>query len=173
MNSFATERKLFLIAALLFVLEFELGTVVAYQLDLSDPLIGGSSRDHWMTAGTPLSASGVFMLPSILFLLLAFRQHWIGIIGIAGLTLLALIAGLSWIPNHGMVQRVLTQHLTLWTSVPLAMLALLTPAIVLLGILALLRERAAWRSSAVGRVEQAPLLVEEISPARSGHEEVC
>lgn len=149
MQSFGIERKLFLIAALVFVLEFELGIVVAYQLNLSDPAIGGSVRDHWMTAGTQITAPLVFMVPYVLFLLLAFFQRWVGMAGVVGVTLLTLISGLSWIPDHGMVQRVLEQHLKLWTGLTVALLALATPAIVVLGILSLLRQQGAKQSAVV------------------------
>ncbi|HLV97484.1 MAG TPA: hypothetical protein VKT82_02300 [Ktedonobacterales bacterium] len=141
MQSFSISRKLFLIAALVFILQFELGTVVAYQLNLADPGIGGSVRNHWMTAGTPITAPLVFMAPYILFLVLAFRRRWVGTLGVVGVTVLALISGLSWIPDHGMVQRVLEQHLNLWTGLTVALLALATPIIVVLGILTILRQR--------------------------------
>lgn len=149
MQSFGIERKFFLIAALVFVLEFELGTVVAYQLNLSDPGIGGSVRDYWMVAGTPITAPLVFMVPYVLFLLLAFFQRWVGTVGVVGVTLLALISGLAWIPDHGMAQRVLEQHLNLWTGLTMALLALATPAIVVMGFLSLLRQRGARQSAVV------------------------
>jgi hypothetical protein len=159
MHSFPTERKLFLIATLVFVLEFEAGLVVAFQLNLSDPTIGGSSRNHWVLAGTPLTAPGAFMAPYVLFLLLPFGRRWVGVIGIAGVTLLAVIAGLAWIPDYAMVQRILTQHLTIWTGLPLGVLALITPTIVVLGILTLLRHRAVRRKGAVIEPDPLPMSV--------------
>lgn len=129
MHSFATERKLFLIAALAFLFEFVLGSIVALRLNLSDPGVGGSVRDHWMTNATPITDPLVFMVPYIVFLVLA------------------LAFGLSWIPDHGMVQQGLDQHLNPWTGVTVALLMLATPAMVVLGI------RAVRRSHLLLRVE--------------------
>jgi len=55
MQQFLPVRKAFLLAALVFVFDFVLGTAVALQLNLSDPAIGGTARDNWFTAGTPPS----------------------------------------------------------------------------------------------------------------------
>jgi hypothetical protein len=63
MHSFTAGRKLFLIAALVFLFEFVLGTIVALQLNLSDASVGSSVREHWMTNGTPITAPLVFMVP--------------------------------------------------------------------------------------------------------------
>lgn len=149
MQSFGIERKLFLIAALVLVLACEAGLVVGFQLNLPDPVFGGSVRGHWVTAGTPLTAPPVFIVPYSLFLVLAFRQRWVGTVGIVGVTALALLSGLFWIPDRGMVQRVLAQHLAVWIGLPLALLALSTPAIMLLGVLTLLRQRGAQGRAAI------------------------
>lgn len=53
MQPFSPVRKAFLIAALIFVIDNIAGTVIAIQMNLSDPAIGGAARDHWLTAGTP------------------------------------------------------------------------------------------------------------------------
>jgi uncharacterized membrane protein (DUF4010 family) len=132
-------RRAFLFAAFIFILDFVFGTVVSIQLNLSDPAIGGAARDHWLTAGTPLSAPGVFMIPYVIFLVLATRQRWMGIIGIAGVSLLTLISGISWIAdlNTGLLPRLVKYHLTAFTALSLIVLALTTLAIVVLGIVAL------------------------------------
>jgi len=140
MRSFGIERKLFLIASLVFVLEFGLGTVVALQFNLS-------GADLWLTDGTALTAPGVFMVPYMLFLLLAFRRRWVGTVGVVGVTLQTLISGLSWIPDHGLVQQVLAQHLNFWTGLTVALLVLATPTTVVLGILTLVQQRKAHRSA--------------------------
>jgi len=149
MHSFTAERKLFLIAALVFLFEFVLGTIVALQLNLSDPGVGGSVREHWMLNGTPITAPLVFMIPYVIFLVLAFRQRWVGTLGIVGLTLMTLASGLSWIADHGMVQRVIQQHLNPGTGVSVALLVLATPAIVVLGILTLVQRWQSRRSAVI------------------------
>jgi hypothetical protein len=90
---------------------------------------------------------------------LAFRPRWLGVVGIAGVILLAMIAGLAWIPDHAMVQRLLAHHLTVWTGLPLVVLALVIPAIVVQGILTLLRQRVARRKSAVIASDPLPVSV--------------
>jgi len=130
-------RKAFLIAALVFVLNYVFGTLVALQLNLSDPGIGGTSRDHWLTTGTPLAAPAGFMVLYVLFLLLATRKLWMGIIGIVGVSLLTLISALSWITDWGMVHRVIEQHLTVLTGLTLGVLVITYPTIIILGIVTL------------------------------------
>jgi hypothetical protein len=135
--------KAFLIAALVFVLVNAFGTVVAIQMNLSDSAIGGIARDHWLTAGTPLSAPGVFLILYMILLALATRQRWPGIIGIAGVTLLTLISGISWVAdlNTGLLPRLVAQHLTALTGTSLALLAVTTLAVVALGVATLILQR--------------------------------
>jgi hypothetical protein len=135
--SFTTERKLLLLAAVGFLCEFVLGTLVALQLNLSDPGIGGSARDHWLTNSTPVTVPLVFMILYVVFLVLAFRPRWVGTLGAVGLTVLTLASGISLISDHSMVQRVVEQHLNLWTGATVALLMFVTPATVVLGILTL------------------------------------
>lgn len=133
-------RKAFLFAALIFILDFVFGTVVAIQLNLSDPAIGGAARDHWFTAGTPLSAPGVFMIPYVIFLVLATRQRWVGESGVVGVWLLTLVSGLSWIADlhTGLLPRLFENHLTVFTGLSLAVLAITTLTVVVLGIVTLI-----------------------------------
>src|SRR6266571_2643998 len=116
MQQFLPIRKAFLIAALVFVLNYVLGTAVVLQLNLSDPGIGGSARDSWLASGTQLGAPAWFMVVYVILLVLATRQWWIGILGTAGVTLLTLLSGLSWIVDWGMVLRVIEHHLTVLTT---------------------------------------------------------
>lgn len=143
MRPFLPVRKAFLIAALIFVLANVFGTAVAIQINLSDPAIGGSARDHWFTAGTPLSAPGVFMIVYVILLALATRQRWPGIVGIVGITLLALISGISWTAdlNTGLLPRLIAQHLTMLTGTSLALLAITTLTVIVLGIATLILQR--------------------------------
>ena len=62
---------------------------------------------------------------------------------------MTLLSGLSWIPDHGTVQQVLEQHLNFWTGLTVALLALAAPAIVMPGILTLIRQRKARGSAAI------------------------
>jgi hypothetical protein len=142
-------RKAFLIAALVFVLNYVFGTLVALQLNLSDPVIGGTSRDHWLTTGTPLNAPAGFMVIYVILLLLATRQRWMGIIGIVGVSLLTLISALSLTTDWGMVQRVIEYHLTVLTGLTLAVLMVTYPAIIILGIATLIQQRRAPVSAAI------------------------
>jgi len=140
MQQFLPVRKAFLIAALVFVLNYVFGTSVALQLNLSDPVIGGTSRDHWLTAGTPLNAPLGFLVPYVIFLLLATRQRWIGIIGTVGVSLLTLISALSWTTDWVMVQRVIEHHLTILTGLTLGVLVVNYPTIIILGIVTLVQQ---------------------------------
>jgi hypothetical protein len=109
MPQFSPMRKAFLFAALIFVLDNIGATVIAMQMNLSDLAIGGAARDHWFTAGTPLTAPGVFMIPYVILLALATRKLWMGVIGIAGVSLLTLLSGISWIAdlNTGLLPRLI------------------------------------------------------------------
>jgi hypothetical protein len=140
MQPFSPVRKAFLIATLLFVLDNIGGTVIAIQMNLSDPAIAGAARDHWLTAGTPLSAPGVFMIPYVILLFLATRQRWMRVIGIAGVSFLTLISGISWIAdlNTGLLPRLIEYHLNVFTGLSLIVLALATLAVLMLGIATLL-----------------------------------
>jgi hypothetical protein len=138
MQQFLPVRKAFLIAALIFVLNYVLGTAVVLQLNLSDPGIGGSARDSWLASGTQLGGPAWFMVLYVILLVLATRQRWIGILGIAGVTLLTLMSGLSLIPDHGMVLRVIAYHLTILTGLAVAVLVVTTPTVVILGIATLI-----------------------------------
>jgi hypothetical protein len=143
MQHFLQVRKAFLIAALVFVFDFVLGTAVALQLNLSDPAIGGSARDNWFTAGTPLSAPGTFMILYVVLLVLATRQRWIGIVGTVGVSLMTLISGVSWIAdlNSGLLPRLFEQHLTLLTVFTLVLLLATTLTTVVLGIATLVQQK--------------------------------
>ncbi len=143
MNQFLPVRKAFLIAALVFVLNYVLGTAVVLQLNLSDPNIGGSARDSWLTSGTQLGAPAWFMVLYVILLVLATRQRWIGILGTAGVTLLTLMSGISWLVDYGMVLRVIEHHLTLLTGFAVAVLIITTPTVVILGIATLIAQRRA------------------------------
>ena len=133
MQQFLPVRKAFLIAALIFVLNYVLGTAVVLQLNLSDPGIGGSARDSWLASGTQLGGPAWFMVLYVILLVLATRQRWIGILGTAGVTLLTLMSGLSLIPDHGMVLRVIAHHLTILTGLAVAVLVVMIPTVVVLG----------------------------------------
>lgn len=149
MQQFLSVRKAFLIAALVFVFNSVLGTVVALQLNLSDPGIGGTSREHWLTTGTPLAAPLGFMILYVILLLLATRQRWMGIIGVGGVSLLTLISALSLTTDWGMVLRVMEHHLTMFTGLTVIVLAITYPTIVILGILTLLLQKRAHATVAV------------------------
>ena len=127
MQQFLPVRKAFLIAALVFVLNYVLGTAVVLQLNLSDPGIGGSARDSWLASGTQLGAPAWFMVLYVILLVLATHQRWIGILGTAGVTLLTLMSGLSWIVDWGMVLRVIEHHLTVLTGLAVAVLSSAIP----------------------------------------------
>jgi hypothetical protein len=149
MQQFLPVRKAFLIAAFIFVLNYVFGTLVALQLNLSDPVIGGTSRDHWLTTGTPLNAPAGFMIIYVIFLLLATRQRWMGIIGIVGVSLLTLISALSLTTDWGMVQRVIEHHLTILTGLTLAVLVATYPTIIILGIVTLIQQGRVSTSAAI------------------------
>lgn len=146
MQQFLPVRKAFLLAALVFVFDFVLGTAVALQLNLSDPALGGPARDNWFTAGTPLSAPGVFMILYVILLVLATRQRWIGIAGIVGVTLLTLISGISWIAdlNTGLLPRLIEHHLTISIVFTLVLLLATTMTTIMLGIATLFQQRRAY-----------------------------
>ena len=143
MQQFLPVREAFLIAALVFVLNYVLGTAVVLQLNLSDPGIGGSARDSWLASGTQLGAPAWFMVLYVVLLVLATRQRWIGILGTAGVTLLTLMSGLSWLVDYGMVLRVIEHHLTVLTGLAVAVLIITTPTVVILGITTLIAQRRA------------------------------
>ena len=143
MQQFLPMRKAFLIAAFVFVLNYVLGTVVVLQLNLSDPNIGGPARDSWLVSGTQLGAPAWFMVLYVILLVLATRQQWIGILGTAGVTLLTLMSGLSWIADWGMVLRVIEHHLTVLTGLAVGVLIVTIPTIVILGIATLIAQRHA------------------------------
>jgi hypothetical protein len=143
MQQFLTVRKAFLIAAFVFVLNYVLGTAVVLQLNLSDPNIGGSARDSWLTTGTQLGAPAWFMVLYVILLVLATRLRWIGILGTAGVTLLTLMSGLSWLVDYAMVLRVIEHHLTVLTGLAVAVLIITTPTVVILGIATLIAQRRA------------------------------
>ena len=143
MQQFLPIRKAFLIAAFIFVLNYVLGTVVVLQLDLSDPNIGDPARDSWLLSGTQLGAPAWFMLLYVILLVLATRQRWVGILGTAGITLLTLMSGLSWIVDWDMVLRVIDHHLTVFTGLVVAVLIVTTPTILILGIATLIAQRRA------------------------------
>jgi hypothetical protein len=142
MQHFLVVRKAFLIATLVYACNFVLGTVVAVALNLSaDPTLGSASNT-WFASGTPLSAPGVFMIPYVIFLVLVTRQHWMGTVGVAGVTLLTLISGMASLADRDMVQRALTQQPAILTVVTLVVLFITIPTIVILGILTLIWQ---WR----------------------------
>ena len=149
MNQLLPVRKAFLIAALVFVLNYVLGTVVVLQLNLSDPNIGGPARDSWLTSGTQLGAPAWFMVLYVILLVLATRQRWIGILGTAGVTLLTLMSGLSWLADYGMLLRIIEHHLTVLTGLAVAVLIITTPTVVILGITTLIAQRRAHMRVAV------------------------
>jgi len=151
MQQFLPVRKAFLLAALVFVFDFVLGTAVALQQNLSDPAIGGTARDSWFTAGTPLSAPGVFMILYVILLVLATRQRWIGIVGTVGVTLMTLISGISWIAdlNTGLLPRLIEHHVTILIVFTLALLLATTLTTVILGIATLILHRRAQTRVAI------------------------
>ena len=149
MNQLLPVRKAFLIAALVFVLNYVLGTVVVLQLNLSDPNIGGPARDSWLTSGTQLGAPAWFMVLYVILLVLATRQRWIGILGTAGVTLLTLMSGLSRLVDYGMLLRIIEHHLTVLTGLAVAVLIITTPTVVILGITTLIAQRRAHMRVAV------------------------
>lgn len=142
MQHFLPVRKAFLIVTLVYVCNFVLGTLVAVALNLSvDPTLG-SVRNTWFASGTPLSAPGVFMIPYVIFLVLATRHRWMGVIGVAGVTLLTLISGMASLADRDMVQRALAQQPAILTGMTLMALFITIPTIVILGILTLIWQ---WR----------------------------
>jgi hypothetical protein len=143
-----SSRKAFLISALVYVLNFVLGTAIALQLNLSDPGIGGTSREHWFTSGTPFAAPGGFMILYVILLALATRPHWIGSVGIVGVLLLSLISGFSLIPDMAMLLRAIEHHLSILTALTVALLFITIPVIVILGIMTLILQ-ARTRARAV------------------------
>jgi len=143
MQQFLPLRKAFLLAAFVFVLNYILGTAVVLALNLADPNIGGPARDSWLASGTQLGAPAWFMVIYVILLVLATRKRWIGILGTAGVTLLTLLSGLSWIVDWGMVLRVIEHHLTVLTGLAVAVLIVTTPTIVILGIATLIVQRRA------------------------------
>ena len=149
MRQFLLVRKAFLIVALVFVLNYVFGTAVVLQMNLSDPGIGGAARDKWFSVGTPLGAPGWFMILYVILLVLATRKRWIGNIGIVGVSLLTLMSGLSWTTDWGLLLHIIQHHLTILTGLSLALLAVTTPAIVVLGILTLLLQRRAPENIAI------------------------
>jgi hypothetical protein len=149
MQQFLPIRKAFLIAAFIFVLNYMLGTATVLQLNLSDPNIGGPARDSWLVSGTQLGAPAWFMVLYVILLALAARQRWIGTLGIAGVTLLTLMSGLSWIVDWGMVLRVIEHHLTVFTGLAVAVLIITTPTVVILGIATLLMQRHVQKRVAI------------------------
>jgi hypothetical protein len=143
MQQFLPVRRVFLIAALAFVLDAVLATAVAIQLNLSDPGIGpGTARDTWFLTGTPISAPGVFMIVYIVFALLATRQRWGGVVGMVGVTLLTLVSGLSLTSDWGMLVRALGQHLTVLMGLAVGIYFLALAVIVISGIATLVLQ---WR----------------------------
>jgi hypothetical protein len=149
MQQFLPVRNAFLIAALVFVLNYVLGTVVVLQLNLSDPNIGGSARVSWLTSGTQLGAPAWFMALYVILLVLATRERWIGILGTAGVTLLTLMSGLSWLVDYAMVLRVIEYHLTVLTGLAVAVLIITTPTVVILGTTTLLLQRHVQKRIAI------------------------
>ena len=133
-------RKAFLIAALVFVLNYVLGTAVVLQLNLSDPGIGGSARDTWLASGTQLGAPAWFM---------------VSLCDLAGA---CDTSAMDWHPWYrgchtayldvgsfvdsrlGMVLRVIEHHLTVLTGLAVAVLVVTTPTVVILGIATLIEQ---------------------------------
>jgi len=143
MRSFLPVRRVFLIAALVFVLDAVFATVVALQLNLSDPAIGpGIAKDTWFLTGTSISAPGVFMIVYLVFLLLATRRGWVGVVGSVVITLQTLVSGLSLISDWGAMQRALEQHLTVLTGLAVGICLLAMPIIVISGTATLVFQ---WR----------------------------
>jgi hypothetical protein len=89
------------------------------------------------------------MVLYVILLVLATRQRWIGILGTAGVTLLTLMSGLSWIVDWGMVLRVIEHHLTVLTGLAVAVLIVTTPTIVILGIVTLILQGRARKRVAL------------------------
>ena len=149
MQQFLPVRKAFLIAAFVFVLNYVLGTAVVLQLNLTDPNIGGSARNSWLVSGTQLGAPAWFMVLYVILLVLATRQRWIGILGTAGVTLLTLMSGLSWLVDYAMVLRIIEYHLTVLTGLAVAVLIITTPTVVILGTTTLLLQRHVQKRIAI------------------------
>jgi hypothetical protein len=137
MRHLPKSQQAFVIAGLAFVLNAIFGTLVSLQLNLSDPLIGGSSREHWLTTGTPLAAPPPFVVAYAVFLALATRERWVGTVSVILVSLLTLISALSLTSDWPMVQRVVAHHWTVGSALALGMLAVLYPTIVVLGIVTL------------------------------------
>ena len=89
------------------------------------------------------------MVLYVILLVLATRQRWIGILGTAGVTLLTLMSGLSWIADGGMVLRVIEYHLTVLTGLAVAVLMITTPTVVILGTMTLLLQRHVQKRVAI------------------------
>jgi len=143
MRPFFLVRRVFLIAALAFILDAVFATALALQLNLSDPAIGpGTARDTWFLTGTSFSAPGVFMIVYIVFFLLATRRGWVGIVGSVVITLQTLVSGLSLISDWGAMQRALEQHLTVLMGLAVGIFFLAMPLIVISGMATLVLQ---WR----------------------------
>ena len=102
-----------------------------------------------MTSGTQLGAPAWFMAFYVILLVLATSQRWIGMLGTAGVTLLTLMSGLSWLVDYGMVLRVIEHHLTVLTGLAVAVLIITTPTVVILGIATLIAQRRAYMRVAI------------------------
>ena len=152
MNNYSNICKAFLIAALVYVLDNVLGFVVALIMNLSDPLIGGTSRDNWFGAGTPLTAPGFFVIVYSLFLLFATRQHWLGVVGTIVVTLMTFVSGFSLLPDHEIVQRVWQDHLNIATGFTLVVLFAALLSTFVLGISTLIQLALARRASRASAV---------------------
>ncbi len=136
-------RKAFLLAALVYVLNAVFSLAVALLLNLTDPEIPGTARETWFSNGTALTAPGFFLILFVLFLGLAIRPRWLGIIGTVGVTVLAVISGMATLADWGMVQRIFAYHMNIATVLSVALLFVSIPATAMLGIMTLVLQ---WRS---------------------------
>ncbi len=143
MQLFLPAWKAFLLAALVYVFNAVFSVAVALMLNLADPDIPGTARETWFSNGTPLTAPGFFLILFMLFLELATRPRWPGIIGVVGVTMLAVISGMAILADWGMVQRIFANHLNIATVLSLVLLFVSIPATALLGITTLVLQ---WRS---------------------------
>lgn len=116
------------------------------HVHLADPEIPGTARETWFSKRTALNTPVFFLILFVLLLGLATRPSWPGIIGIVGVTVLALISGMATLADSGMVQHIFANHLNIATVLSLALLFISIPATAILGTMSLVLQWCAQRA---------------------------
>jgi hypothetical protein len=143
MEQFTSLRKAFVIAGVVFVANWALGTAVALAINLYDPSpdVAAHARDSWVSPGTAISAPLVFMAPYVLFLALATRKRWVGAAGTAIVMALSLISNLSAMPDWAG-----TQEATMGRHILVLPAAIAVTVLILNGIVCALGGAALYQS---------------------------